>query len=144
MTIKVTAITVSVFAMVLYILGAAFPNDPYFDLISSNLIVGIGRLLVAGILLRLALKGRFAAQAGPYIARGAGLALIVLGLIGIVVAPVTYALFSLIKPMDYVFLMQTGIIFCLASLTYARGTERFPRISRPRNTQLRLFTPRSA
>lgn len=141
MTIKITAITASVCAVLLYVLATIFPNDPYFYVISSNPAVIIGRLVLAALLVWLAFRHKFKTAYGHRIAAGTGLAMVFFGIAGIIIPPMTYSLFSLFKPMDYMFFIESGIILNLAALTYQRGTERFPRISRPRNTQLRLFTP---
>jgi len=141
MTIKITAIMASVCAVLLYVFAIAFPSDPYFYVISSDLAVVIGRLILAGVLLRLAFKNSFVTSSGHRICAVLSVLLVAFGIAGIIVPPLTYSLFTLFKPMDYLFMIESGIVFGLTSLTYSRGTERFPRLSRPRNTQLRLFTP---
>lgn len=141
MTIKVTAITVSVCVVLLYILATLFPNDPYFYLISSNSAVSIGRLIVAAGLINLAFKKKFTTGYGHRLAAGLAIAAVGFGMAGIVIPPMTYSLFNYFKPMDYLFLIESGVIYGLAAASYERGTKRFPRLSRPRNTQLRLFTP---
>lgn len=141
MTIKITAITASVCAVLLYVFATIFPNDPYFYVISSNVVVVIGRIVLAAVILRLAFKPKFETSYGHRIAAAAGLFMIAFGMAGIAIPPLTYSLFSYLKPMDYMFLIWTGTMLNLMALSYHRGTQRFPRLSRPRHTQLRLFTP---
>ncbi|HVX58877.1 MAG TPA: hypothetical protein VG964_04085 [Candidatus Saccharimonadales bacterium] len=101
----------------------------------------IGRLVLAALLIWLAFRPRFKMVHGHRISSFIGIFMIIFGVTGIIIPPMTYSLFTYFKPMDYMFFIESGIILNLAALTYQRGTERFPRLSRPRNTQLRLFTP---
>ncbi|HEU5004886.1 MAG TPA: hypothetical protein VFT49_02240 [Candidatus Saccharimonadales bacterium] len=140
MTIKVTALLTSASVALMYVLSAVIPNDPYFFLISSNIAVAIGRVLLAAILVQLVFRNKFRTIYGHVASCAAGCVLIGFGIAGIVIAPLDYSLFSYIKPLDYIFMIGSGLLLTHAALGYERGTERLPRLSRPRNLQLRLFS----
>lgn len=144
MTIKITALLTSVSAVALYIISLQVPNDPYFFFISSNTIVGILRLLLAAGLINIAFQSQFVYKYSHYGLAIVGALLIAFGLAGLAVPALDYALFNYVKPMDFMYSMLIGTSFAYAAASYGRGTERLPRLYRPRHNQLRLLTKRAA
>lgn len=144
MTIKITALLTSVSAVALYIISLQVPNDPYFFFISSNTIVGIVRLLLAAGLINIAFQSRFVYKYSHYALAAIGALFVGFGLAGLAIAPLDYALFNYVKPMDFMYFMLIGTFYAYAAASYGRGTERLPRLYRPRHNQLRLLAKRAA
>lgn len=139
MTIKVTAVLTFACAVLLYVLSALSPNAPYFYLISGGIALAMIRLALAALALALAFQTRFSTVYGQTLAGLSGAALLVFGTVGIMIPAIDYTLFNYIKPLDYIFLMQLGVLFSLAALSHRPGNRRMPRLSRPRHPQLSLF-----
>jgi len=144
MTMKVTAITVSVCAGVVSVLGLLFPNDPYFYAISSNLTVIIGRLVLCILMVMLVYEQKFRTIHGHRITFMAAAGLFIFSLIAGAIPTFDYSLFNYFKPLDYLFFANCAFVFGLAGLTYPQGKRNFnlPRLSRPRSVQLRPSLPR--
>lgn len=144
MTIKITALLLSACAAVLCVFSAIHPNDPFFFVISSNAGVVIARLLIVAALVFMALQKRFVYRGARYACGIFGALLITFGIAGILIVPLEYAAFNVLKPLDFIFALNMGVMFEVIVLSYERGTRRLPRLSRPRNPQLRLLTRRAA
>lgn len=147
MTMKVTAITVSACVGLLSAFAMLFPNDPYFYVISSNLIVIICRLLLCIAIVVLASKTKFKTKEGPKFAAIAAMLLAAFGVSGLVVPVMDYSLFNILKPLDYIFLLNCAFVFGMASLSLKHGRRRLVsllRVSRPARyaQQFRLSLPR--
>lgn len=143
MTLKATALLTSACAAGLCLFSLQAPNDPFFFFVSSSFLVVIVRLALAAVLVNLAFQQKFMYLKAHKAATVFGALLIVFGLAGILIEPLDYALFSLIKPMDYIFFIDAGLLFLVPALTYDRGLKTLPRISRPRLTQPRTFVRQS-
>ena len=144
MTIKITALLTSVSAVVLYALSLWLPNDPYFYFVSGSMVIGIGRLIVAVILVTLVFRSKFIYKGSHWLAGGVGALLIIFGLAGLVVPWLDYSLYNFIKPLDFIYFLGAGTIFISAAIGYARGTHPLPQLNRPRLHQLGLPRRRPA
>lgn len=144
MTIKITALLTSVSVVVLYIISLQAPSDPYFFFISSNTLISIIRLLLAAALINIAFQPRFVYKNSHYALAIVAAALIGFGLAGLAIPSMDYALFNYVKPLDFLYSLLIGTFFAYAAASYGRGTERLPRINRPRHNQLRLLSRRTA
>ncbi|MEX1995636.1 MAG: hypothetical protein WD887_02570 [Candidatus Saccharimonadales bacterium] len=132
---SVTALLVAMICVLLVI----EPSDPlFYSFVSGNLWTAVGKfLLMLGVVI-LAFKNKFNYSAAPAICAWVGASLIGLGLLGLMVPSVDYALFTYIKVLDFLLAMEVGVILSLAALSYERGHQKLPRISRPRQLTLGL------
>lgn len=140
MTLKVTSLLMSVCAVGLYVFSVQRPDDPLFYIISNNLFTVIGRLLLAALLVHLAFRTFFKYALTHIVLAALAVALVGFSLSGLLVASLDYQLYEVVKPLDFIYMLTIGIFYMLAATSYGRGTERLPRISRPRSPQLRLFS----
>ncbi len=139
MTIRVIALVTSACAACLYLFSVQEPNDPYFYLVSSNSAVVVIRLVLSAILVSLVFKSKFTYRLTHRLYGGLALALLVFGVSGIVIAPLDYALFNIIKPLDFIFFIGIGLVFSWATFGHERGDNSLPRLARPRPAKPKLF-----
>lgn len=135
---SIASVTAFLVAMICVLLVIE-PSDPlFYSFVSGNLWAAVGKsLLMLGVVI-LAFKNKFNYAAAHTICAWLGIALISFGIIGLMVPQVDYALFTYVKVLDFLLAIEVGIILSLASLSYERGSQKLPRISRPRQLTLGL------
>lgn len=115
------------------------PTDPlFYAFVSGSLWSAIGKFLIMAGVVSLAFRKKFKYLASPAICAAVGASLICFGVIGLMVPQMDYVLFNYVKFLDFLLAMEIGVILSLASLSYERGTQKLPRISRPRQLSLGL------
>jgi len=94
----------------------------------------------------LASKTKFKTKVGHKIAAAMALGLSAFAIAGFGIPVMDYSLFNILKPLDYLFLLNCAFVFGMASLSFKRGRRRFvvPSFTQlPRYAhQIRLSFPR--
>lgn len=140
MTTKLILAATCVFVVCLYVFSLFYPNDPYFYFVSSNIISGSLRLAVVGWMVYLSFKHRFIYKRSKEISVMAALGLVGFGLVGLLDLNLDYALYSLIQPFDFMFLVGSGLYISYCSLALASGRRRFAWPNLTRDIPLLIFT----
>lgn len=127
MTTKITALTMSVCAAVLYLFSWTSPNDPLFFFVSNNSFIAIARLLVAGGLIWLSYKKRFHFKGVKLLLGLTAIALIAFGAITISIPTLYNSLYGLVNPLDYLFFITGGFFLAASVLGIKPGKKPLPR-----------------
>ncbi len=141
MTTKIAAFVVSLVSAGLFITSRLWPNDPYFFIVSSNVVTATARLVLAGLMIKLAFGRRIQRRSTSHLYLGLAAALLGLGVAGLSMQSLDYALFNIIKPLDYIFIVGLGSLLACAGLGYRYEPEikKLNWFSSPHPFQLRLI-----
>jgi hypothetical protein len=125
MIIRFISLATVIVTLDVYLQSQLYSNDPLFLFASNNLAVNI--FLV--VLMSLAVFFSFLKSFKSWYTYAVCTALAILagglGLAGTFFSSVTYSLPELILPLDYMFLLEAGVIFGLCSLSYKHAEAPF-------------------
>lgn len=116
MLLKFVSLITLISSLAIFSLNTKNPSDPMFFIVTGGAWAGVARILLAIILVLITtikLPGRPATK----IALGIfGLPLIIMGAAGIFTNSFDFALYGLIKPLDFLLIIETGIIMEVLAL----------------------------
>jgi hypothetical protein len=133
MTTKFISLATGIVLLDVYLRSQLSSNDPLFLFASNNLVVNAGLIVLVSLTILVSFKDKFS-HWWSFI--GCVLAAIVCGLIGVAglfFSDLLYAFPQILMPLDYMFLIEVGIVFGLASLTHKHATVPF-KVSWPKPT----------
>ena len=125
MVTKFISLATGIVTLDVYLQSQLYSSDPLFLFASSNLAVNVLLVGLMGLAVYFSFIKRFkswysfAACSAMAILTGA------LGLAGTFFSSVTYWLPNLIMPLDYMILLEAGVIFGLCSLSYSHAEAPF-------------------
>jgi hypothetical protein len=125
--VKVLSAVTAAYVFVTYCLANVFKDSFMPMLFGADLLAGILKLgLVVGLIYlanRTKFKYKFTVQTIGTI----GIGVLLFGILGMMSVDLEYVTYPYLMSMDYVTLAETGILFCLASLTYKYRTNKLPK-----------------
>lgn len=121
---KVSGIVMFVCSAAIYVLALQSPDDPLLLFVSGNPLVSSLRLILAISLIVISFKTKFRYKETPKIILAFGAPLAILSVFSLFDSTVEYSLYSFIKPLDYVMLLQMGLTYSLIGLTYKTGNRK--------------------
>jgi hypothetical protein len=92
-------------------------DDALFLVASGNIVINLGLGLIAGLAIYLSFIKKFKYRQAYLATLMAAVVLSVIGFAGFAYSGIDYY-FGIIKPLDYVILMQLGMIFGICALSY--------------------------
>jgi hypothetical protein len=106
------------------------PNDALFLFVSNNLVTNILLVALTTGAVRLAFLKRIKQRSAYIGLMAASVSLAVVGLVGILSSGFAYAFFSVFGMLDFVILLEVGIVFslCALSVEHQPVRLRFPSI----------------
>ncbi|HEX5447766.1 MAG TPA: hypothetical protein VFW90_01030 [Candidatus Saccharimonadales bacterium] len=129
MGIKTISLVTGLVTADVYLQSQLFSSGPLFLLVSNNLIVNILMVALAAVAISVSFKSKFSNWYAYAAFAVAAAVLIVVGLGGVFFGVVVNYFWYVSSPLDYLFLLQYGIIFSLCCLSYAHA-------SKPENVRL--------
>jgi len=93
-------------------------NDPLFLFVSSGLIVNLLMVGLAAAAIYVSFRKKFSSWYAYVLSTVLALVFICVGFMGIFYSDYIHSLWSALLPLDYILMMQTGIVFGICSLSY--------------------------
>lgn len=118
MVIKLLSIVVAICAGELLVLGIQAPDDPLFLFISNSQAVVALRLILVVMALIISFRKSFVYYFSRTFIGVIGIFLVFVGGMGAISQTIIDEFGTFVKVLDYILLMQVGLVFCLASLSY--------------------------
>lgn len=115
---KIISLATAIAILDVFLRSLLYPSEPLFLFTSANLLFNIGLVLLAVSLVVLSFKKRFRSWWVYAGCCAAAVALSLFSLTGLLYSDVDYKLYGIIKPFDYLLLLQTGIILGICVLSY--------------------------
>jgi hypothetical protein len=110
--------------VIVAIVGIKSPNYPLFLFISSNLAVGLARISLVLLMIKVSFCQRIGSMRVCKYLGWAGIGLMSLAACSLWMTSVEGALYNFLKPMDLLLIMEAGVIFSLASLNSTSATAK--------------------
>jgi hypothetical protein len=127
MVIKLISLGIVMCVASLFFLGLGATSDPLFLIISDNPLVVLFRMTATLAALVVAFRSRFTYAFSRKLAAWTGAALTAFGAAGVISRTIAYAFDNYIMPYDYFLIIELGVVFVLAALTYESDQRKFPR-----------------
>lgn len=119
MTIKGISLIMAAIILSVYQLSRLDPSGALFSFISNSLPVNIGLIGLTALMVRLSfMRKKFTRRTSYAAVAGGAILLGSLGAAGIILPPVDYYLYGVIKPLDFFILLETAIVLGVCALTY--------------------------
>jgi hypothetical protein len=118
MTTKFISLATAIVLLDVYLQSQLSSSDPLFLFASNNFAVNAGLLILGGLMVAVSFKDKFRYW---WSFVGCSLLAIVCGTIGVIgtfFSNVLYSFPNVLLPLDYMFLMQAGVVFGICSLSY--------------------------
>lgn len=119
MTIKGISLIMAVIILSVYQLSRLDPSGALFSFISNNLLVNIGLIILSVVMVRLSfMKPKFSRKISYGAAAVGAVVFCLLGVASIVFPAVDFHAYSIFKPLDFMVLLEAGIVLSVCALTY--------------------------
>jgi len=125
MTRKFISLATAIVTLDVYLRSQLYSNDPLFLFASSGLAINIGMVAIAACAVAVSFMNRFKSWYSYAACTAAAVLFIVGGLAGAMLSDVAYAFSNLLLPLDYLFILQAGIVGGLCSLSYKHASMPF-------------------
>jgi len=135
MIVKFISLATAIVTLDVYLQSQLYSNDPLFLFASNNLAVNIGLVVLTCAAVAVSFRHEFKNWVSYALCTMMALFFGGLGLLGTFFSSVMYAFPNVILPLDYLFMLEAGVIFAICSMTYRH--EKFPyRIKLPQFTAM--------
>ncbi len=121
---KVISLTMVVATLIVYLQSQMQSNDPLFLFLSNNLVVNLSLIGLASFTVWLSFQTKFRNSYIYWLVSRLAVVLVIVGLAGSLSASLDRYILDVIKPLDYLILLETGILFSICALTYAHPPVR--------------------
>lgn len=138
MTTKFISLASAIVILDVYLQSQLHSNDPLFLFASNNLFVNMGMVLLAALTVAISFKAKFRHWASYLICCVLAAGLVTLGIMGTFFSDTIYSFPSVLLPLNYLFLLQAGVIIGLCTLTYQHQSIPY------RLSNLKIKLPRQA
>lgn len=118
MVVKLLSVVVAICVGELFVLGVQAPGDPLFLFISNSPVVVAIRLILVATALIISFKKSFVYYFSRSAVGAVGLFLVFIGTMGAISQTISDEFGVYLKVLDFILLMVTGLVFCLATLSY--------------------------
>lgn len=130
MTTKFISLITGLVSLAVYLQSQLSSNDPLFSLTSNNFIVNLLMLLLAVAAIAVSFQTRFKSWYSYAACTSAAVVLCIAGIAGIFFPNFLYFFWDILLPLNYMIMLECGVIFGLSSLTY-KHAARPQRLSLP-------------
>jgi hypothetical protein len=124
MTRKVLSLITAAATLYVYLLSQLRSGDVLFSIASSGWAVNAGLVAISSYCVYTSFRDKFRANAEFIVCMALGLSLAVFGGAGIIYSGFDNYFSELIKPLDFLILLQAGIILGICSLSYEHAPIR--------------------
>jgi hypothetical protein len=118
MTTKFISSATAIVILDVYLRSQLYSNDPLFLFVSSSLAVNLVMLMLAALTLYVSFIKRFKTWLGWAVCAGSAVILSLIGFGGAFLSDFFYNMPSVLLTLNYLFLMEAGVIFGICSLSY--------------------------
>lgn len=125
MTRKLLSLATATAIVYVYLQSRLHSEDALFLVISSSPLVNLVLLAIAGLAVRLAFNNSFSSVVSYCFGLILAITLSVVGIAGLAYSSIDNYFGGLVKPLDYVVLLQLGVIFSLSLLSSGHPFIRF-------------------
>lgn len=136
MTTKFISLATAIVLLDVFLRSQLSSNDPLFLFASNNTFINAGLLVIIGLMVGVSFNRRFKHWWSFAACVCAAVAFGVIGFMGTFFSEVFYYFPQTLLQLDYMFLLEAGVVFGVASLTYKHQPLpfriRFPRIAVPK------------
>ena len=132
MTTKFISLVTAIVLLDVSLRSQLFSSDPLFLFASSNLVVNTVLILMVGSMIGLSFRSKFNNWQSFFASALLGPTLLLIGALGVFFSDTVYWFPSFLLPLDYLFIMQAGVVFSLCALSYKHQKLPFKiRLPRP-------------
>lgn len=129
MAIKIISLVTGLVTLDVYLQSQLFSKGPLYYLVSDNIFINILMIAISAAGIWLSFRSRFKSWYSYAICAAVGVFMIFLGLWGMFFDSFIYSFWNIFSPLNYVLLLQYGIVFVLCSLAFKHA-------KRPKNANL--------
>lgn len=123
MTTKFISLITGLVSLAVYLQSQLSSNDPLFSLISNNFIVNLSMLGLAAAAIAISFQTGFKSWYSYAACALAAVILCIAGIAGIFFPGLVYIFWDVLLPLNYMMMLEWGIIFGLSSLTYRHAAR---------------------
>ena len=123
MTTKFISLITGLVSLVVYLQSQLSSNDPLFSLTSSSFIVNLLMLILAATAITVSFKTSFRSWYSYAGSALAAIALCFVGIAGIFFPNLVYFFWNILLPLNYMVMLECGVVFGLSCLTYKHATR---------------------
>lgn len=125
MTIKFLSSTTAIGMLYVYLQSQLHSGDALFLVASSNVVINLLLLAVAGLAVKLSFSDKFQTWWSFLIAGIGSMLAVVVGLVGVIYTSFDNLFSGAFLPLDYLILLQLGVIYGLISVAYSHPPVNF-------------------
>ena len=140
MTTRFLSLATAIVILDVYLQSQLSSSDPLFYFASNNLLINAGLILMAVLMVNVSFKTKFRSWYGYAGCATAAIILSFIGLMGILFSDVDNFLSNVLLPLNYLFILEAGVVFGLCALTY----EHAPAPARVREFEWSRLTAKLA
>ena len=126
MTRKLLSLVTAIGMLYVYLQSQLHSADALFLITSDNTVVNLSLIIVAGLAVYVSFMDKFQSWQSYLATAGVAIVLALTGLVGFVYVGIGNYFDGLIKPFDYIILMQLGITFGICTLSYQHPSVKVP------------------
>jgi hypothetical protein len=118
MTTRFLSLATGIVILDVYLQSQLSSSDPLFYFVSSNQLVNVGFILLALVMVNVSFKRQFSSWYSYASCASAAAVLSIVGLLGILFSDVDNFMSNLLLPLNYLFILEGGVVLGLCALTY--------------------------
>lgn len=118
MITKFISLATGIVLLDVYLQSQLYSNDPLFLFASDNLIVNAGLLILVALMVVVSFKDKFRHWWSFLGCVSAAILCGTVGMIGLFFSNLLYSFPQVLLPLNYMFLMEAGVVFGICALSY--------------------------
>lgn len=122
---KFISLATAIVILDVYLRSQLYSNDPLFLFASNKLAINIGMVLLAGAVVTVSFRNKFKNWLSFAAVAALAVILSVVGMVGIFLSNMVYSFSNILLPLDYMFMLESGIVLGICALSYEHAPSPY-------------------